>query len=355
LLYARDEPAAAALHVRAREAYTAAGLREVAVLTTHLLPARDGVKEHFGFRDGIAQPTIASDGTAPDFVPAGVVGPDRPENTIAPGEFVFGYPNEYRQYPESPVVPRDPTGLLPPLAGETSAFDLGRNGTYLVVRQLQQHVQEFWRYVRASAGETEGAVRLAAKMIGRWPSGAPLVMSPDRDRAGLEAYDDFGYAKRDPSGFACPIGSHVRRANPRDALIPGEPAQSMRETKRHRLIRRGRAYGPPLHPSLNPAVMMDVADDGRERGLHFLCFNADLERQFEFVQHTWLTNPKFRDLYDDPDPLLGSRLPGSTVFVEQARPVRRRWTGLPDFVRVRGGGYFFMPGIQALRYLAARP
>jgi deferrochelatase/peroxidase EfeB len=352
LLYASDDDAVAALHERMRPAYAGAGLVEVATLDTHRLSARVGVKEHFGFGDGIGQPAVAVDRTAPGFVPAGVLAPDRADNTIAAGEFVFGHPNEYGQLPLAPAVPRDPTGTLPPCA---RGFDLGRNGTYLVVRQLEQRVAALWQFVRQAAGGDAAAVRLAAKMVGRWPSGAPLALAPDGDRAGLETSDAFGYATADPDGFACPFGAHARRANPRDALFPDDPTESVQESKRHRLIRRGRAYGQPLDPSLDPIAMMHAPDDGRERGLHFLCFNADIERQFEFVQHTWLGDPKFRGLWDDPDPLLGGRLASACAFVEQARPVRRRWTGLPSFVRVRGGAYCFMPGIRALRWLARLP
>lgn len=355
MLYARDDEAARAIHVRARQAYAASGVAEVGVLTTHLLKIPGGVKEHFGFRDGIGQPAIATGAVAADAVFDGTLVPSNPANTVAAGEFVIGYPNEYGQCAEGPFVGDDPTGCLPPIGGGKTGFDLGRNGTYLVVRQLAQHVVPFWQYVRSAAGGSDEAIRLAAKMMGRWPSGAPLVLSPERDRAELGAADDFGYAGTDSDGFACPFGAHARRANPRDALPDLDAVQSTRETKRHRIIRRGRAYGSPLHPSCDPARIMETPDDGAERGLHFLCLNADLERQFEFIQHTWLGNPTFDGLYSDPDPLVGGRLSGEAVFVEQARPVRRRWRGLPSFVRVRGGAYFFLPGLRALRYVVTRP
>jgi len=206
--------------------------------------------------------------------------------------------------------------------------------------------------MRGAAGGPAAAIRLAAKMIGRWPNGASLVLSPEHEPADLETADDFGYAGSDPDGLACPFGAHARRANPRDALPPRAAAEATQDTKWHRLIRRARAYGPPLRASLDPARLMETPDDGRERGLHFLCFNTDLERQFEFVQHTWLGNPTFDGLDSDPDPLVGSRLSGESMFVEPADPVRRRWRGLPAFVQVRGGTYFFLLGLRALRYLA---
>lgn len=350
LLYARDDAAAAALHARLRAGFAAGGLTEVGALTTHLLTIPGGVKEHFGFRDGIGQPAIAAAGLDADVVAGSALAPDRAENTVAAGEFLLGYANEYGQVIERPAVREDPSGSLPPLTPAGSGFDLGRNGSYLVVRQLAQDVPRFWQFARDAAGDAAGAVRLAAGMIGRWPSGAPLVLSPGDDRPELGAANAFGYAG-DVAGFACPLGAHARRANPRDALPDLDAADSTRESNRHRLLRRARAYGPPLHASLDPAQLMATPDDGAERGLHFLCLNADLERQFEFVQHTWIGNPAFGALYSDADPLLGSRLDGPCEFVAQGQPVRRRWRGLPTFVRVRGGAYFFLPGLRALRHL----
>jgi deferrochelatase/peroxidase EfeB len=287
---------------------------------------------------------------------------------VTAGEFVLGYLNEFGHYPSTPVVPADPTHQLPPADGGIAGFDLGRNGTYLVMRQLKQDVQKFWQTLRALGGSDEGMIALAAKMVGRWPSGAPLVTSPGCDIAGLETYNGFGYAS-DPFGFSCPLGAHARRANPRDALpTASDPDQAVRITKRHRIIRRGRPYGPPLDPDLDPHRMSRAADDDVSRGLHFLCLGADIERQFEFIQHSWLNDPKFGGLYGGPDPLFSDRIgvedqqegPDGQRFVTyyraffvQADPVRRRWTGLSPFVTVRGGGYFFMPGLQALRYLAS--
>jgi Dyp-type peroxidase family len=351
MLYARDDGALERLLDDARRAWQP-GLSEVTILPTNPLPDRFGIKEHFGFRDGISQPAIAAKGIWAPADRGGVLKPDRAENTVAPGEFIFGYTNEYGQLPASPIVRHDPTGILPRHRGP-HGFALGRNGTYLVVRQLQQLVYEFWKFVHDTVGPERG-VWLASKMVGRWPSGAPLVMSPDGDPPGLEHYRGFDYARADPFGHACPLGAHIRRANPRDALLTaGSRAESIKETKRHRLIRRGRTYGPPLVPSLDPIAMMQASDDHVERGLHFICVCSDIERQFELIQHTWLGNPKFGGLYGNPDPLFGDRIGNFHSFFEPEDPVRRRWTGLNSFVRTRGGGYFFLPGIQALRYLGA--
>jgi deferrochelatase/peroxidase EfeB len=110
-----------------------------------------------------------------------------------------------------------------------------------------------------------------------------------------------------------------------------------------------------VHPSLDPRNML-VPDDGLERGLHFICVNANLSRQFEFVQQTWMNNQKFVGLYDDADPIAGSHDPHGNgqlgTFTIQAEPVRQRVTGIPRFVTTRGGAYFFLPGVRALRYLS---
>ncbi|SFI72886.1 Dyp-type peroxidase family [Amycolatopsis sacchari] len=303
----------------------AGGLSRLAVLPTDPLTGR----EPFGFRDGLSQPRLA-----------GVVGGD---GGIAPGEFVLGYRNAYGRFTERPVLPAsvDPNNLLPRDEAGSGGADLGRNGSYLVLRQLSQDVDGFWSYVREHGGDgAEGARRLAAKMMGRWPSGAPVVLSPERDDPELAGHD-FRYHETDPDGLACPLGAHVRRANPRDSLPPRPgSAESMTINDRHRLLRRGRSY-----------TRRQRGGD-TERGLYFLCLNANLARQYEFVQHSWLNDPTFNGLRDDPDPVVAPRVREGAVFTEQARPVRVRHRALPEFVRVRGGAYFFLPGIAALRYLA---
>jgi len=175
-------------------------------------------------------------------------------------------------------------------------------------------------------------------MVGRWPSGAPLVKAPDQDIPALADDNDFAYHD-DPLGLACPIGAHIRRANPRDSLASG-PAASLDTSDLHRLLRRGRSYGP--------------AGDGggNGTGLYFICLAGNLARQFEFVQHTWLNSPTFNGLYDDADPLISSHHPAGATFTVPARPVRHRYRDLPQFVRTRGGAYFFLPGVSAVRYLA---
>jgi Dyp-type peroxidase family len=341
LLFASDEPALADLQrTNVREA-GAAGLRVVAMLDTVDL----GDVEHFGFRDGISQPAIAGAGR-----PASAL------NTIQPGEFLLGYVNEHGQITERPTLdPAADRGAVLPRDPATGRPDLGRNGAYLVARQLRQDVRGFWRWADAETRAADGTADpaalalLASKMVGRWPSGAPLLLAPERDDPALSGANDFAYHEVDPNGWRCPVGAHVRRANPRDSLEPRPGTErSIAVGKRHRLVRRGREYGPPVAPG----TLLDEADDGVDRGLHFICLCGNIARQFEFVQSTWVMSPKFAGLHADDDPLLGSRA-GGGEFRVQGRPLRRRLLGLPRFVTVRGGGYFFLPGLRALRYVAA--
>ncbi|MFN8465908.1 MAG: hypothetical protein U0X20_10170 [Caldilineaceae bacterium] len=313
--------------------------------------------EPFGFFDGVAQPQIA-----------GIKG-----TGVRTGEFVLGYKNEYGFFPVSPVVPHedDPAGLLPasanPFHGTGRYRDFGCNGTYIVYRKLAQDVAGFWCYLQNESIRLQGRadpkymVWLAAKMVGRWPSGAPLVLAPDADNPELRT-DDFMYAQQDAYALRCPFGAHIRRTNPRDHLGRSGRTESLHMTARHRLLRRGKPYGPPLFdPGLLIApeqpdalrAILDLQDDGQPRGVHFLCANTNIKSQFEFVQQVWVNNPAFGGLLGNRDPLAGDndgQGPGGMVIPGGQATLRT--APLPRFVNVRGGGYFFMPSISALRYLA---
>ena len=308
----------------------AGALRIVAELPTEPLSPI----EPFGFADGLSQPR-----------PAGLPSPTG-GRTVATGEFVLGYPNGYGQLTERPLLDptTDPRRILQRDAGGTGAADLRRNGSYLVLRQLRQDVAGFRAFLADRTRRRDGAedpvaqARLGAMIVGRWPSGAPVALTPDQDDPEL-ASAEFGYHNIDRDGLRCPLGAHIRRANPRDSLEPHPGTdRSLASTDRHRLLRRGRSYS---------------LDDG-ERGLYFLCLVANIARQYEFVQHSWINSPVFNGLQDQPDPLVGSRS-GAATFVEPTLPVRRRHAGLPEFVRMCGGGYFFLPGVSALRYLGQVP
>ena len=319
----------------------------------------DGDHEPFGFHDGVGQPSIA--GIDPDGVPT--------------GEFILGYENHYSVITPTPVVPAslDARGILPALDNPYHASaplrDLGCHGSYVVYRKLQQDVAAFWQFVKREADRSGGVddpcrmVWLAARMVGRWPSGTALMLSPEADDPKLRERNDFLY-RDDPDGLRCPIGSHIRRTNPRDDVKPYPAAESLSMTEAHRLLRRARAFGPTL---FDPTVLTDptsdacraavlaLADDGRPRGIHFFCVNASIRSQFEFVQQTWCNNPRFGGLYDNKDPISGDNdrtgeppshmsIPGRPFF---------RTAPLPRFVTVRAGAYFFMPSLRALRFLAA--
>lgn len=301
----------------------------------------DQNREHFGFRDGISQPVIKGSGRS-----------GAKDNLIAAGEFILGYTNEYGVYPESPLIEENQgnMNLLPEDADGSGYKDLGRNGSYLVIRQMEQLVDKFWEFMLKNSVSEEGAIKLASKMVGRWPSGAPLAKYPDSDPGGTSNDDDFGYAKLDPYGAKCPLGSHLRRNNPRDKFEDNGPGKSLEITKKHRIMRRARLYGEPIAGSpLNHKPKDEV-------GLHFMCFQANISTQFEFLQHTWSNYPNFGELYNDPDPLIGTMekpYPNyEQNFTIQGIPVSKTIPNLERFVRIRGGGYFFFPGIMALRYLA---
>jgi deferrochelatase/peroxidase EfeB len=187
-------------------------------------------------------------------------------------------------------------------------------------------------------------------MVGRWASGAPIVLYPDGD-PGEVGSNDFGYQNDDQSGLrSCPVGAHVRRANPRDSS-ESSPAEGLKTTLNHRILRRGRPYGLPyVDPPTRPGE-----EAAAERGLVFLCLNADIERQFEFVQHTWINNPYFGGHRGEVDPVVGARPAEGGAFTMPDEPVRRKVSGLPEFVTTRGGAYFFLPGVTALAFLSQLP
>ncbi|MGW0807702.1 Dyp-type peroxidase [Nonomuraea sp. NPDC002799] len=295
---------------RARPAYDAlSGVTAIWRQNCHALPTET---EPFGYRDGISHPAIAG---------SGIPGSNTLEEPLKAGEFVLGYPDEL--------------GGLQRLQPEV----LGRNGSYAAFRKLHQRVGAFRRYLRDNATDPQEEELLAAKIMGRWRSGAPLALSPARDDPGLDTdpyRNSFLYQQDDPAGFITPGGSHIRRANPRDAAVAGVP-------RLHRMIRRGTVYGPPLPDGV-------LEDDGVDRGLMFAFIGAHLGRQFEFVQSEWMNDGVFFGSGDAKDPVTGSH-DGSGDYTIPRRPVRRRLHALPRFVVTRGGEYCFLPGLTALRWL----
>jgi Dyp-type peroxidase family len=329
MVFAPSDGQRAAMVDAQRDALQSAGAR---LLPTELSWPLEG-REHFGFADGLSQP----------FVRGVFQAPRRGEDLIAAGEIILGYPNEYGRTPHSP---------------HWGDFDLGRNGSYLVFRKLEQHVERFWGYLYQRAAELCGddpasapqiAERLAAKMMGRWRDGSSLVRAPDWPHPGAlgDNLNAFGYLAEDRDGLRCPISSHVRRANPRDAH-GGSAAKSLHVIARHRILRRGRAYGPPLADDLARAG----TSDDRPRGLYFLSLQTSIARGFEFIQQTWVNNQGFGGLCREADPIAGN---GDCPFTIPEDPVRLRLSAVPKLVTTRGGGYFFLPSRSAVARIAQEP
>jgi Dyp-type peroxidase family len=370
LLYARSGLLAA--WQQEIEAQYAAGF----VCIEHLSTSDTQGVEPFGFVDGISQPEVDWERQRP------VRDQDQLEysNVSCLGEFLLGYPNEYGLYTPRPLLApqRDPGALLPRAEDVPDQADLGRNGCYLVIRQLRQDVQRFWHELdRLAEGNADLRERLAAAMVGRKKNGEPLealseASVTDGTSTPRSQLNNFTY-QADPQGLRCPLGAHIRRTNPRNADLPhGAPGIFSRlwrmlgfnaaaleqdlvaSTRFHRLLRRGRKYGASLAPAWSAAGSSSSVDTG----LYFICLAANITRQFEFVQSAWVMGSKFAGLTGESDPLLGHRLPdlgGSPTdgfSIPQANGPDRRLSGLPQFVTVLGGAYFFLPGIRALRYLA---
>jgi Dyp-type peroxidase family len=303
------------------------GLAAEGLTVVHRVDAAllEGVREHFGYTDGFAQPAI--EGVSEERAAGGGVptegGGWRP---LALGEFLLGHEDE-----ESRV---DPRRRLPSAPSDP----LGRNGTYMVWRKLRQHVGEFRAMLDAAARLAPGGrEEVAARIVGRWRDGSPLMDFPDTQAPAFDAAapgaNDFRYGS-DPGGRRCPLGAHIRRSNPRDAL-----GFEGRLTFRHRMIRRGMPYGPPLPEDARE-------DDGHERGLVFVCFVASISRQFESVQRQWLADGNAFHVGRDSDFLLG----GTGMVVQGDPPFFLPPQG--PFVTTRGGEYLFVPGIAALTAIA---
>jgi deferrochelatase/peroxidase EfeB len=362
-------------------------------------------KEPFGFADGISQPSFdwevpRKPGTAAD---------RDYTNLLALGELLLGYRNEYGLLTERPSVPASDgtAGHLPDGVHPPDRRDLGRNGSYLVFRQLAQDVRGFWRWVAEEANRVGvEEEEFAETMVGRRFDGRPLAdLNLGRPIPGIEARDGerngFSY-DTDPDGLSCPLGAHIRRANPRTGDAPGgrrgvidnllvtlglttrrtsrQPTSStlpwplnttiwpfvrlqddaVASARFHRILRRGREYG----VKLGLRTALDPAQADPKTGIHFLCLNANIARQFEFVQGAWIASAKFAALSGEQDPLLGNREPFPTSPVAAvpqktdsfsrpgAPPACKYSSGLPQFVQVRGGAYFFLPGLAALKWIA---
>ena len=269
ILFARDA-AERERSVREHKALLARtpGVEVLSSLDLEAIPFRY-VREHFGYRDRLTTPEIEGSGIEP------TPGSGPP---IKAGEFILGYPDEDGPAPKLPQ---------PEI--------LSRNGSYMAYRRLQQHVGAFRDFLREQGGPTADEQELlAAKLMGRWRSGAPLVLAPDKDDPSLaddpQRNNDFNYAKMDPQGYAVPLGAHIRRMNPRDTAV---------NIQRRKMLRRGATYGPPLPEG--------ASEDGVERGIAAFVICASLVRQFEFAQNVWVNDPNFHELGNERDPMIGAQ------------------------------------------------
>jgi deferrochelatase/peroxidase EfeB len=394
LIYGRTEDAVADLERELTQNIRALGIGE-----PYRIPLQKvGHTEPFGFADGISQPVIRGSYKA--------LRSGDPIHIVEPGEFILGYPDNRANLPPGPTMQaiEDPSNHLP-LAGPREDFghaavenmrDVGFNGSFLVIRQLEQDVSAFHDYCAREADRLAGERRLpppyvitqefiAAKLVGRWADGASLVRhpyeppakekrrydpheaaprkmsmrnskasalsTPEATRpkthpaggpaiepaADQTADNDFLFGTEDPEALRCPYGAHVRRSNPRDSFDPGS-ADQIDITNRHRIIRVGRQYTPK---------------EGQNPGLLFMCLNGDIERQFEFVQQTWLKSPSFHGLSCEKDALLGDAEEGVCSYTIPSREGPVRLSPMPRFITTKGGGYFFLPGKRLIDYLSA--
>jgi Dyp-type peroxidase family len=292
----------------------------------------DGIpssKEHFGYTDGFGNPDFV--GAERECVPGqGKLGADGRWAPLATGEFLLGYADEAGELPVAPI---------PHL--------LGRNGTFMVYRKLHQNVATFRTYLdQKGALYGGGSEKLAAKIVGRWRDGTPLELSPDKPDASIVADSNsntnFTYGE-DLAGSRCPLGAHLRRMNPRDAF-----GFNGGLINRRRIMRRGLPYGSYV-PEGQPV------SDQEERGVVFMALNASIFRQFEFVQQQWAQYGNDSHLGNDKDPLTGNH-DGTGKFVVQGTSDPNNppfiCGALPNFVELRGGDYFFIPGLTALAMIA---
>lgn len=333
---------------------------------THFQPTNpnDAYKEPFGFVDGVSQPilrgTRKADGN-PDSI-----------HLVEPGEIVLGYRDNRGYFPKSPILHAtlDPDNILPTtparqprrypkfeLGNQEAARDFGRNGSFLVIRQLEQDYKRFETSTDNTAKEIGFGLTgegLRAKLMGRWQDGTSLIKYPMKLRTsnngpvfthpGLKANEpdnEFLFGRDDPQGHACPFGSHVRRANPRDGLNPNDK-DSLSIANRHRILRRGRSY-----------YVGEQGDDKRYdiEGTFFMALNANIERQFEFVQQTWINSTKFHGLRDEKGPIASNEGAGKFTIQAPGKALEIDW--LASYITMKGGGYFFLPGREALKYIAS--
>jgi deferrochelatase/peroxidase EfeB len=329
LLFAQSPEVRDAQTALLRESLISSGAwSEIAVLPGDVLP---GSVAHFGYRDGFSQPTVD----------CGVENPVPDKQPVAPaGEFLLGYPSQFDQFSYPVPVPDE----------------LGLNGSFMVLRILEQDCAAFDALLSQSE-QSYGIDKelLAAKMVGRWRNGTPLSVSPSTDSTvpplATSDFNQYDYVPSDANtdafddhrGGRCPIGSHMRRANPRGSMVAGGGGS------KHRIVRRGIPYGPPYDPS-HP-------NDGIKRGLLGLFIVASIKDQFEFLMSEWINGSIFAPgIYGTTDPLLGNSPDGENKFViPRDNSTSLVIPNFPRLVTTRGSAYTFLPSITGLRFIANLP
>jgi len=288
-------------------------------------------KEHFGFTDGFGNPDYL--GVERSSQPGqGKLMPDGSWAPLATGELLLGYADEAGELPVAPVP-----------------HILASNGTFMVYRKLHQNLATFRAYLAEHGPRYGGGVeKLKAKFIGRWGDGTPLELSPDAPDASIVAdpkrNTNFTYGA-DAEGTRCPIGAHLRRVHPRDAF-----GFNGKLIDRRRITRRGLPYGPF-------AADGEPVSDSEDRGVIFMALNADISRQFEFVQQQWIEYGNDAHQGNDKDMLMGNHGGRGKFVVQGDRSVGNPpfvCGNLPNFVELRGGDYFFLPSITALEMIAMK-
>lgn len=353
--------------------------QDAAALTFNGVPTR---KEHFGYDDGISDPYFEGCGQDPVYMIGGgkpaktkngqYVDPTKAEawEPIEAGEFILGYRDESAELPLAPLP-----------------HDLAKNGSFMVYRKLHENVKSFNEYLDNMGKDyPDGREALSAKMVGRWKNGAPLATFPteqeakqfgdryaaafsklgtgssdEENSAYLQTFNEldkqlraFNFNK-DLEGGKCPMGSHIRRVNPRGALEFGN-AEAYETpgalVDRRRILRRGLPYG---------KSDSDNATDNGNHGIIFMAVNASLKRQFEFVQQQWVNYGNDFKMANDRDPILGNNpvdpetgQGGGKMVVEGEKGKRAPFFcgNIPRFVETRGGAYFFIPSITSLQLIS---
>ena len=358
LILAADDPTALETFTRKqRRAMTAAGLAVIFDQEGRVREDQPG-HEHFGFRDGISQPGIRgfTEPQNPDDPDQGLPGQD----LLWPGEFVLGYPTQIAvEHPDHPGGVNPDPG---PEARNGPAWTA--DGAYLVFRRLTQDVAGFRSFVSETA-QVQGVSdeQFGAKIVGRYPSGAPLERTKDQP-AGLDTtagdpsvaepsllddsrINNFEFGD-DVDGAVVPLAAHVRKTYPRDDSTPtgGES-----DTQTHRLLRRGIPFGLSYDEDAPATSPTGAAPDfPHDRGLLFLAYQTSIERQFEFVQRDWVNNPDAPDTGAGHDLVIGQAQATRTMTLPGGKP--DHITMMERFVTTSGGAYLFQPSITALRHLS---